>query len=146
MLFLNHLTTLDPISCWIWCGRLLCGFLPLTIDINEPSLQIKHAKHDRFYFVHKNEISHLNIQVINQASQKNTPWNKATMKSSSLGAWGAPGSLPIVNDFRDELAHSLFHEVFFYFVKLDWRLVCLSGISHLYGQSKNYHVLHAWFV
>ena len=26
---------------------------------------------------------------------------------------------PIVNDFRDELAHSLFHEVFFYFVKLD---------------------------
>ena len=41
------------------------------------------------------------------------------MASSSLGARGAPGSLPIVNDFRDELAYSLFHEVFFYFVKLD---------------------------
>ena len=50
----------------------LCGLLPLIIDISEPSLQIKHAKHDKFYFVHTNEISHLNIQVINQASQKNT--------------------------------------------------------------------------
>ena len=70
MLFLNHLTTLDPISCRIWCGRLFCGPLPLTIDINEPSLQIKHAKHDNFYSVHTNEISHLNIQVVNQASQK----------------------------------------------------------------------------
>ena len=53
-------------------GRPLCGPLPLTIDINEPSLQIKHAKHDKFYFVHTIEISHLNIQVLNRASQKNT--------------------------------------------------------------------------
>ena len=53
-------------------GRLLCGLLPLTIDINEPYIQIKHAKDDNFYFVHTNEISHLNIQVVNQASQKNT--------------------------------------------------------------------------
>ena len=82
MLFVNHLTTLDPISCRIWCGRLLCGLLPLTIDINEPSLQIKHAKDDKFYFVHTNEISHLNIQVVSQASQKNTPWNKAWANSS----------------------------------------------------------------
>ena len=82
MLFLNHLTTLDPISCRIWCGRLLCGLLPLTIDINEPCLQIKHAKHDNFYFVHTNEISHLNIQVGSQASQKNTPWNKEWANSS----------------------------------------------------------------
>ena len=57
-----------------WCGRLFCGLLPLTIDINEPSIQIKHAKHDNFYFVHTNEISHLNIQVVNQASQ-----NKKTL-------------------------------------------------------------------
>ena len=72
MLFLNLLSTLDPISFRIWCGRLFCGLLPLTIDINEPSLQIKHAKHDKFYFVHTNGISHLNIQVVNQASQTNT--------------------------------------------------------------------------
>ena len=84
MFFLNHLTTLDPISCRIWCGRLFCGLLPLTIDINEPSIQIKHAKHDNFYFVHTNEISHLNIQVVNQASQnkKNTSWNKEWANSS----------------------------------------------------------------
>ncbi len=89
MFFLNHLTTFDPISCRIWCGRLLCdwllcGLLPLTIDINEPSLQIKHAKHDNFYFVHTNKISHLNIQVVNQASQnkKNTSWNKEWANSS----------------------------------------------------------------
>ena len=31
-------------------------------------------KHDNFYFVHTNEISHLNIQVVNQASQ-----NKKTL-------------------------------------------------------------------
>ena len=74
MLFLNHLTTLDPISCRICCGRLFCGLLPLTIDINEQSLEIKHAKHDKFYFVHTKEISHLNIQVVNQASQ-----NKKTL-------------------------------------------------------------------
>ena len=56
---------------------------PHTIDINEPSLQIKHAKHDKFYFVHTNEISHLNIQVVYQASQKKyTPWNKAWANSS----------------------------------------------------------------
>ena len=95
MLFLNHLTTLDPIFCLIWYGRLLCGLLPLTIDINEPSLQIKHVKHDNFYFVHTNEISDLNIQVVNQASQKNTPWNKAwansSRKSSTIGREpGAP--------------------------------------------------------
>ena len=83
MLFLNHLTTLDPISCRIWCGRLLCGLPPLRIDINKPSLPIKHAKHDKFYFVHTIEISHLNIQVLNQASQKQyTPWNKAWANSS----------------------------------------------------------------
>ena len=46
--------------------------LSLTIDINEPSIQIKHAKHGKLYFVHTNEISHLNIQVVNQASQQNT--------------------------------------------------------------------------
>ena len=61
-----------PISYRIWRDRLFCGLLSLTIDINEPSLQIKHAKHDKFYFVHTNEMPHLNIQVINQASQKNT--------------------------------------------------------------------------
>ena len=103
MLFLNHLTTLDPISNRIWCGRLFCGLPLLTIDINEPSLQIKHAKHDNFYFVHTNEMSHLNIQVVNQASQKNTPWNKAwansSRKSFTIGREPGAPHAP-----RDELA------------------------------------------
>ena len=95
MLFLNHLSTLDPISCRIWCGRLLCGLLPLIIDINEPSLQIKHAKHDKFYFVHTNEISHLNIQVVNLSSQKihsmNEAWANSSRKSFTIGREpGAP--------------------------------------------------------
>ena len=95
MLFLNHLTTLDPISCRIWCGQLLCGPLPLTIDINEPSLKIKHAKHDKFYFVHTIEISHLNIQVLNQASKKihsmNKAWANSSRKSFTIGREpGAP--------------------------------------------------------
>ena len=60
-----------PALVWPPPGRLLCGLLPLTVDINEQSLQIKHAKHDKFYFVHTIEISHFNLQVLNQASQKN---------------------------------------------------------------------------
>ena len=82
MLFLNHLTTLDPTSYRIWCGRLLCGLLPLTIDINEPSLQIKHAKHDKFYFVHTNEISHKHTSPQSSFTKKYTPWNKAWANSS----------------------------------------------------------------
>ena len=94
MLYLNHLTTLDPIfsqtkispldpsTLLVWPALL---WPPPAHNWHKWTIYtIKHAKHDNFYFVHTNEISHLNIQVVNQASQnkKNTSWNKEWANSS----------------------------------------------------------------
>ena len=53
---------------------LLCGHLPLINDKNKSSLQIKHSSHDKIYFIHTNEMSHSNIQVMNEAKKITAGW------------------------------------------------------------------------